>query len=237
MVKRFQDSSNPLFKGSLVESPPVRALVFSRPAAYLCLPLFVILVYYGFAGLIGFDKPETQMPLQEFLSKYFLDCSVRVVYCFGLVMCGLSSAELAGKLFGLTRFRSAVVFSWVKTKSTEGHATTVSPANDSEMTSVWKPIDGVDEQFSAWVKDSSSQTRFEVEIWWGELLSEAESPEEPRYMVGLFRSDAMDAAMSRIMQIPFRVGFEAESTPDRTSAPPDQVDDQSEKTASDTETI
>ena len=71
-------------------------------------------VLYGFASLIGFDKSENQMQYQDFLSRYLLDYVATIVYCFGLAVCGLNSAELAAKLFRVARFRSAGVFSLVK---------------------------------------------------------------------------------------------------------------------------
>ena len=233
---RLQDSSDPLVRGTLVEGPPVPDLAFAKPAAYLCLPLFVALVFYGFAGLIGFDKPEDKMPYLEFLSGHLLDYVVRIVFCFGLVVCGLNAAELAGKLFALTRYRSSGVFSRVKIKSTGDSRIEETPPGDWAGTRQWKTMAGVDEQFSTWVKDSSSRTRFEIEIWWAEILSEAESLEEPRHVVGLFQSEALDAALSRIIQIPFRVGFEADTMPERSLTSRDRSSDQSEDT-SNTETV
>ena len=233
---RLQDSSDPLVRGTLVEGPPGPDLAFATPSAYLCLPLFVALVFYGFAGLIGFDKPEDKMPYQEFLSGHLLEYLVRIVFCFGLVICGLNAAELAGKLFALTRYRSSGVFSRVKIKSMRDSQVEEAPSGDGGGTRLWKTMAGVDEQFSTWVKDSSSQTRFEIEIWWAEILSEAESLEEPRHVVGLFQSEALDAALSRIIQIPFRVGFEADTTPERSLTSRNRASDQSED-ASNTETV
>ena len=83
--------------------------------------------------------------------------------------------------------------------------------------------------FSAWVKDSSSQTRFEIEIWWAEILSEAESLDEPRHLVGLFRSEGLETALSRIIQIPFRVGFEADLSPEQVQTARNSPSEESEE--------
>ncbi len=230
LPRRFQDRTDPLVRGSLGESPPSPDLCFSNSAAYLCLPLFLVLVWYGFGKLIGFDKPEIQMPYEEFLSTHLLDYVCSVIFAFGLVMCGLSFAELASRLFGISRFRSAVVFCRARPIGMEdGESTTSEESGDAGLASIWKSAEAVDEQLFAWVQDSGSGTRFEAEIWWAEALSESDAPGETRHLLSLLRSESLDTAMSRIIQIPFRVGFEAEQTPDQTRTAPRPDKDPSER--------
>jgi len=55
-------------------------------------------------------------------------------------------------------------------------------------------------------------------------------------VVGMFQLDTLDAALSRIIQIPFRVGFEADPMPEQSLTARNMPSDQSEET-SHTETV
>ncbi|MEW6350184.1 MAG: hypothetical protein AB1646_14050 [Thermodesulfobacteriota bacterium] len=233
---RFQDTTDPHVRSSLVESPPTPDLCFAKPAAYVCVPLFLVLVWHGFSSIVGFDKPEIQMPYHEFLSRHLLDYVFSVVFAFGLVMCGLSFAELAGRFFGISRFRSAVIFCRARPVGIEDtESAEIQASAGSGLGNRWQSAEGGDEQFSSWVKDAGSGTRFEIEIWWAEALSESESPGEDRHLLSLLRSESLDGSMSRIIQIPFRVGFEADQSSDRTKTPLKPEQDESKRPSTDTD--
>ena len=69
-------------------------------------------VTLGFARLIGFDRSVDPMPYQDFLSTRLLNHTVEVAFALALIVVGLHFAEQARRLFGVRRYRSALIFAF-----------------------------------------------------------------------------------------------------------------------------
>jgi len=151
------------------------------------------------------------MPYPEFFSVYFLDYLIEVAFALGLVVVGLHLAERARELFGVRRYRSALVFCHVGThgnrqsKGESGSQTrdVVNPFGEIS----WKTAHGVDEQFAQWVREPGRARRFTGVVYWADVLSESPSADGPRFVIGLQQSQSLDGAMRRILSIPFHVAF------------------------------
>jgi hypothetical protein len=212
---RLEDETRPYMKGTLIENLPERVRALMTPAGYVCLPLIFLLLTMGFTRLIHFQRPGGPMTYMEFLSGHSLDYVLEVVFALGLILSGLYFAEWARKLFDVRRFRSAVVFC-----HTEGqpvppirseNPNTHSQRRRERGTMRWKVAQAVDDQFAAWARDPHAATRFHVEVCWTEAISESIGPDGPRYLIEARKTESIDSALSRIVELPFHVDFQIEA--------------------------
>jgi hypothetical protein len=177
--------------------------------------LVLLLLTMGFTRLIHFQRLGGSMTYMEFLSAHSLDYVLEVVFALGMILSGLYFAEWARKLFDVRRYRSAVIFC-----HTEGRASRDSrPMNadahssrDGQLEQMrWKPAQAVDDQFAAWAKDPQGVARFHVEVCWTEAISESIGAEGPRYLIEARKTESVDSALSRIVELPFHVDFQIET--------------------------
>ena len=209
---RLQHETNPRIRGTLIENYPEPVRYWARPAAYVCLPIFFLLLTAGFTRLINFRLITDAVPHTEFLRVYLLDYLLEVAFALGLVMVGLQLADVTRRLFGVRKYGSTVVFCYV------GQGLPKPPRSDraalqlfdKKMKATWNIIEGVDEQFARWAKDPDSTTRFRVNIYWAEVFSESVGASGPRLLTGMQKSPSVEAAMERILKIPLTAGFDIE---------------------------
>ena len=212
MPVRLQHETNPRIRGTLVENFPEPVRYWARPAAYVCLPIFFLLLTAGFTRLINFRLIADAVPHTEFLRVYLLDYLLEVAFALGLLMVGLQLADVTRRLFGVRKYCSTVVFCYV------GQELPKPPRSDhaslqlfgKKMKTTWKIVEGVDEQFARWAKDPDSTTRFRVNIYWAEVFSESVGAAGPRLLTGVQTSPSVEAAMERILKIPLTAGFDIE---------------------------
>jgi hypothetical protein len=69
-----------------------------------------MLLIMGFTRLIHFRRATGMIPHIEFFRYYFVDYMLEVAFAIGLIIVGMRLAEMARKLFGVQRYRSALVF-------------------------------------------------------------------------------------------------------------------------------
>jgi hypothetical protein len=212
---RVEEETRPFMKGTLIENLPESVRALMTPAGYVCLPLILLLLTMGFTRLIHFHRPTAAMTYLEFLTAHSLDYLLEVVFALGMILSGLYFAEWARKLFDVHRYRSAVIFC-----HTEGQAARESrPANPNVRSQRrresggmrWKLAQAVDDQFAAWAKDPQAGTRFHVEVCWAEAISESIGSEGPRYLIEARKTESIDSALSRIIELPFHVDFQIEA--------------------------
>jgi hypothetical protein len=219
---RLQHEINPRIRGTLVENYPELVRYWASPVAYVCLPVFFLLLTAGFARLINFRLITDAVPHTEFLRVYLFDYLLEVAFALGLVIVGLQLADVTRRLFGVRKFRSTVVFCYV------GQELPKPPRADSaslqlfgkKMKTTWKIIEGVDEQFARWAKDPDTTTRFRVNIYWAEVFSESVGAGGPRLLTGMQNSPSVEAAMERILKIPLTAGFDIEMPATATEKEP-----------------
>ncbi len=152
------------------------------------------------------------MTYMQFLTGHSLDYLLEVIFALGLILSGLYFAEWARKLFDVCRYRSAVIFCHTEGQSVARpvNANPTSPRRQSVAAS-WKVAQAVDAQFAAWAKDPQAATRFHVEVCWAEAISESIGPEGPRYLIEARKTEWIDSALSRIVELPFHVDFQIEA--------------------------
>jgi hypothetical protein len=204
---RLQRGDSPHVRGTLIENSPQAIRSFARPAGYLCLPLILLLVVMGFSRLIHFNRPVTPVPYTDFLTIYFLDYLMELFFALGLIITGLYFADWARKLFDVRRYRSALLF--CHTRPAPARETDQPPkkaVNGEEIS--WTPDGGSDEPFAEWARAPEGGRSFLVEACWAEVISESEGTKNPRFLVQMAQSQSLDIALSRILALPFCVGFE-----------------------------
>ncbi len=229
---RLEMEGNTLVKGSLVENAPFAVPSIGRPAAYVCLPLILILMVTGFSRLISFTGPASSMPYQVFLARYALQYLLEVAFSLGLILCGLHFANWARKLFAGRSFRSFLVFCSVIPAGARvpREPTPRLPKGLGILSggTRWAQVTGVDEQLATWARTPGAEGEFRLESCWAEAVSEAAAAGEPRFLIGALRSQALDRAVSRIMELPFHVRFERHDGEDDAKAQADRRKEKSE---------
>ena len=70
-------------------------------------------------------------------------------------------------------------------------------------------VKGADDQLAMWAKQPQTMGRFSVEIYWAEVVTEAAGAEGGRYLARVDESQELNNAMSRIVQLPFKVDLKA----------------------------
>jgi hypothetical protein len=209
---RLQLEANPRIRGTLIENYPESVRNWARPAAYVCLPIFFLLLTAGFTRLINFRLITDTVPHLEFLRAYLLDYLLEVAFALGLIVVGLQLADVTRRLFGVRKFRSTAVFCYVgKTlPNPPPSGRDFRRRSDQQTKTEWKVIEGVDEQFARWAKDTYTETKFRVNIFWAEVFSESISAAAPRLLTGMHKSPSVEAAMERILKIPLTADFNVE---------------------------
>jgi hypothetical protein len=212
---RLEGESEPQMKGSLIENYPEGIQAFVRVGGYVCLPLILLLLTMGFTRLIHFQRPIDPMPYMEFLSAHSLDYLLEVLFALGLIISGLYFAEWARKLFDVHRFRSAVIFCHTEGQSPPASHSRVASARSGPLPTTggvrWKIAQAVDDEFAAWAKNPRGSKKFHVEVCWAEAISESLGIAGPRYLIEARRTEALDSAVSRIVELPFHVDFQIEA--------------------------
>jgi len=69
----------------------------------------------------------------------------------------------------------------------------------------------VDDEFALWAKNPRNSRKFHVEVCWTEAISESLGISGPRYVVQARKTEALDSALSRIVELPFHVDFQIEA--------------------------
>jgi hypothetical protein len=205
---RLQDGQDPWLKGTLVESFPEAVRSFAGPAGFLCLPLTLLLLVMGFSRLIHFNRPVSPIPSAEFLTLYFPDYLMEVFFAIGLIITGLYFAEWSRKLFDVRRYRSALLFCHTRPVDSKESGSAEKPATRASKEVIWKRDGGTDERFAQWARQPEQSRGFLVEACWAEVLSESEGARGPRFLIQMSESESLDMALSRILTLPFCVGFQ-----------------------------
>jgi hypothetical protein len=220
---RLEEETNPQMKGTLVENHPTISSALGPPAAYLCLPLMLILWIMGFSRLIHFQRPALPMAYTEFAALHLMDYALQVAFAIGIILCGLHFAEWARQLFGIRRYSSFLLFCQVSSRDQSMSGETANgsrPLSDRFSGELrWRIMEGVDDQFAGWAKQPRAVCQLQVEAFWGEAISEAASLDAPRHLRVVRRSQILDDAVARILDIPFRVDFEVEQPPTEARTP------------------
>ncbi len=212
---RLEEETRPHMKGTLIENFPEGVRALMTPAGYVCLPLILLLLTMGFTRLIHFQRSIGLMTYKEFLTAHSLDYLLEVVFGLGLILSGLYFAEWARKLFDVRRYRSALIFCHTEGRAvSEPLAGNANPRSRSRRASErmrWKVAEAVDDQFAAWAKDPRAAKRFHVEVCWAEAISESVGAGGPRYLIEARKTESIDSALSRIVELPFHVDFQIEA--------------------------
>jgi hypothetical protein len=203
-------------RGTLIENTPEPVRYWSNPAAFVYLPIIFILLIMGFSRLIHFARSTAPMPYAEFMKYYFLDYLLEAAFAIGLIIVGMRLAEMARKLFGVRKYRSVLVFCRITSSPSADGPSEASSSDREEPSreregSRWKNVEGTDDQFAGWVKEPVRTGAFPVTLYWGEAVSASATSDGPRYVINVRKSPSLDAAMERILQIPFNVDFEVGS--------------------------
>lgn len=199
-------------RATFVESRPNMVRTLARPAAYCCLPLAFLFCTMGFSRLIDFQRPVATVHYTEFLSYHLLDYLFEVLFALGLIFSGLHLAEWARRLFDIRKFRSSVVLCHTRLS---GQAQASLPMRDAgrprgEKGMTWNIASGVDEDFVQWARTAGNSDSFEATTCWADILTEATGPQSPRFVIDMGRSESLDEAMDRILELPYRVHFMAD---------------------------
>lgn len=213
---RLEEETRPHMKGTLIENFPEGVRGLMNPAGYVCLPLILLLLTMGFTRLIHFQRSIGPMAYMEFLTGHSLDYLLEVVFGLALILSGLYFAEWARKLFDVHRYRSALIFCHTEGwQSVSGPLTgNANPHSRSRRASEgmrWNVAQAVDDQFAAWAKDPRAAKRFHVEVCWAEAISESVGTDGPRYLIEARKTQSIDSALSRIIELPFHVDFQIEA--------------------------
>jgi len=209
---RLEQAEDPLTKGALIESSPEPVRVLARPAAYLCLPVALLLITMGFSRLIHFARPAFPMTYAEFVSYHALDYVLEAAFAVGLIAAGIHFLEWARRLFDIRVFRSSLVFcrlqaataSENKAPGSHTRTETVSVMHESQ----WRRIQGVGDRFAAWATAPQHTGQFLMELFWADALSESAGSTEPRSLVDLQVSEALETSMRYIIELPFAASFQ-----------------------------
>lgn len=204
-------------KATLVETTPEALQSVARPAGYFCLALAFFPLIMGFTRLIHFQRPVDPIPYQEFLSKHLLSYALEVALGLALVAVGLHFAEQARKLFGVRRFRSALIFASAVWDCAAAPESSLDAPRSHESFAAqdvsWKPAYGSDDCFANWARAPQVSGAFAVDLVWAEAISESAVNDGPRYVIGLHQSRVLDEAMEQIVKLPFHVAFRLEVHP------------------------
>lgn len=204
---RLEERQGLRARGTFIESRPQLVRSLARPAGYCCLPLAFLLCTMGFSRLVNFQRPVATMHYADFLAIQLPDYIVEVLFALGLIFAGLHIAEWARRIFGIQRFRSsAVLCHTLSSRTSEADLTPPGPMRSIK----WSAVQGVDEEFLGWAREPGKSDRYDVTICWADILTEAAGPQNPRFVIDMVRSESLDEAMERIIQLPFRANFQAE---------------------------
>jgi hypothetical protein len=213
---RLQGGGDAATRATLLESFPATKPSVARPAAYACLPLAALLVVNGFARLVNFPRPVDPMPYAQFFSACFADYAIEAALGIGQIMAGLHFADLARRLFAIRVFVSALVLCQARSTGAAGAGLAQEAGTNRRKTArlngaEWSTVHGVEAPFAEWARNPAQHGRFAAEVFWAEAVSEAVGGDQARHVKRLAMSPPLDAAMARIVEIPFRVRFEMES--------------------------
>jgi hypothetical protein len=204
------DGSLPV-KATLLETTPESLRSVARPAGYFCLPLTFFPLIMGFTRLIHFQRPVDPMPYSEFLTRHLLSCGLEVAFAMALIVVGLHFAEQARRLFGIRRFRSALIFAMATSDCAPAAVSTEEPQDPSARFGAedlqWKPAHGADDCFANWAREPQASGTFAVDLFWAEAFSESAVNDGPRFVTDLRRSSVLDEAMEHLVKLPFHVAF------------------------------
>ncbi|MFC1834822.1 hypothetical protein ACFL2Q_08825 [Thermodesulfobacteriota bacterium] len=201
-------------QGSLIEKSPDVTRAFSRPAAYVCVVLFLALLIVGFSRLVNFEEAAPSMAAVDFFSRLFLDYVVEVAFCFGIIISGLHFAEWSRRLLGIRTFRSFVVFCYEQKEELASRKQPskrrIGVGGTGKAHTEWNIVRDADPAFTQWAKDPGKSSNFRMVLNWGVVFSEADFGEGRRHLIRSERSEALDKSMARILELPFHVNFRRE---------------------------
>jgi len=168
----------------------------------------------GFSRLINFQRPLATTHYMDFLAYQLPDYVLEVAFAFGLILAGLHLAEWARRIFGIQQYHSSVVLCHtLRSISTEDASGMERPSSREKGQGLgWSVVQGVDKGFLAWAREPNKDASFEVTICWAEVLTEAADRQGPRFVIDMFRSDSLDEAMERVIELPFCADFRADTT-------------------------
>ncbi len=211
------EKGEPPAKGTLIESFPQPARTFGKPAAYVFLIPAIVLIVAGFSKLIHFDRPTGEMIYTEFFAHHFLDYVLETALGFAMMLAGLHFIEWARAVFDVRTFRSSMIFCKGTTEDggidRTGNQRHRLWSGDSKGADGWRVMNGVDEEFAEWVRRPRTVMKMHMEIFWGEVVSEAETAGGPRRLKRVLASESLDRAMERILELPFQVDLSMEVVP------------------------
>lgn len=219
--KRLELESNNPVQGTLVESSPEPVTSSSQPAGYLCLPFIPVFLTLGFDRLIDFHRPALSVYYTTFLSEYLLDYLLEVAFALGMILSGAYFGHWARQLLGIRRFRSALVFCHITNDkalaSCNRSMVTECAGTEGTAELTWKSVDSIDPRFVAWARELDGPHTFRVQLYWAEVTTESISDTTPRYVADMQQSAELEAAMQRLIMLPFYVKFER--VPEDSSPP------------------
>lgn len=215
---RVEQPKEPLLRGTLIETPATPVSLAGKPMGYVCATLLFVLTTMGFSRLMHFSRGASPMAIQDFFCIQFSDYLLEVGFSVALIVAGIHFGEQARKLFAVRRYQSAVVFCHETPRNaellnSENLALRRVEIANSQMMS-WRAVRGADDQFAAWAKGPHRDRRFDVQVYWAEVISESIAPQSERYIVTLQNSPVLDATITRILAIPFLIDFQID--PDTT---------------------
>jgi len=199
-------------KGTLVESAAAPVRFLGRPAGYICIPLAVFMLIGGFARLIHFNRPVAPMLYSDFLQRHIVDYALGVAFAFAMIIAGLHFAQLARNISAIRRFQSSLLFCAVTQSAADREEHSVPAVRPTVASRTgWKLSSGVDDQFAAWARQPSGSSRFHMDVYWAETVSETSRESAERHLIAVEPSVRLDKAMARILELPFRVCFAVEA--------------------------
>jgi len=211
---RLEAQNDLRVRASLIENFPLARDTWGKPVGYVCVALVVILLVAGFSRLAHFKGLDTPLTHADFLRTYSLYYLLSVAVAVGLILAGLHLAEWARKLLAIRSFRSYAVLCVTRSIG-EGSASyePIGKRHRAPGGLIWSVIESVDERLASWARNPRNESRFQVQVFWGELRSEAATAQGPRHLIASSQSEALAAAMARIMELPFHVAFAREEEP------------------------
>ncbi|MCA1961109.1 MAG: hypothetical protein LDL33_09945 [Desulfomonile sp.] len=216
-VVRLLSGASNQGKGTLVESAATPVRFLGRPAGYICIPLAVFMIVGGFARLIHFNRPVAPMLYSDFLQRHIVEYALGVAFAFAMIIAGLHFAQLARNIFAIRRFQSSLLFCAVTQMDAANQGSQDKDGRRAVARQTeWGLSSGVDDQFAAWAREPSGSSRFRMDVYWADAISETARETAKRHLVVLRPSERLDKAMARILELPFRVYFELEAVEERT---------------------